>query len=83
TEILHHLPITHNNEIKLDYEQSSRHSFWPIALTAFYSLAWLSKLLPNNQSNATKVPTLKALSFEKANSAIFARIQLLRTKTTV
>ncbi|CAG8846229.1 29494_t:CDS:2, partial [Racocetra persica] len=38
--------------------------FWAVALTAFYGLARLGELLPNNQDDESRVSALRALGFE-------------------
>ncbi|CAG8473096.1 11014_t:CDS:2, partial [Racocetra persica] len=43
-------------------------------------LAHLDELLPNNKSNAHKVPTTKVLKFDKVGNSTFTTIQLAKTK---
>ncbi|CAG8752057.1 13130_t:CDS:2, partial [Ambispora leptoticha] len=54
--------------------------FWAVILSAFYSLAQLGELLPNNKSDAHKVLTTKVLKFDKVGNSTFATIQLAKTK---
>ncbi|CAG8830859.1 15444_t:CDS:1, partial [Racocetra persica] len=56
--------------------------FWAIALLAFYGLARLGELLPNNQSDEIKVPTMAALKFELSGSNTFIQSNYYEPKNT-
>ncbi|CAG8582897.1 3785_t:CDS:2, partial [Dentiscutata heterogama] len=77
-----HITRAHLRHIKrsLDLKNPDDLLFWTVALAAFYGLARLGELIPNDKTDKTKIPSIRALRFEKIGAKTFATIQLTRTK---
>ncbi|CAG8797654.1 13484_t:CDS:1, partial [Dentiscutata erythropus] len=54
SENSHYLKLSHTNKQQLNMINKTDLLFWAIALLAFYGLARLGELLPNNQLDANK-----------------------------